>query len=140
MKLAAALVLAAALADPAAAATATIDVTGAALDRCLNAADNASTAGQTDCEAAARVSYDRRMNAAYAALLRRLPASAQAKLRASQRQWIVFRDSEYAAQAALFATRQGTLYVPMQAHAAMALTRDRALALEGYLRVMAVGS
>jgi uncharacterized protein YecT (DUF1311 family) len=114
------------------------DVTAAAEDACLNRPENASTAGQTECEAAAAKAYDQRMNRAYAALLRRLPAPAAGKLRLSQRAWIAFRDSEQAARGALFATRSGTLYVPMQAASAVRLVRDRALELESYQRIVAI--
>lgn len=114
------------------------DVTAAAEDACLNKPENASTAGQTECEAAAAKAYDRRMNQAYAALLRRLPAPAADKLRVSQRAWIAFRDAEQAARSALFATRSGTMYVPMQAASAVRLVRDRALQLESYRRIVAI--
>ncbi len=114
------------------------DATAAAEDACLNRPENASTAGQTECEAAAAKAYDRRMNQAYASLLRRLPAPAAEKLRSAQRAWIAFRDSEQAARNALFATRSGTLYVPMQAASAVRLVRDRALQLEAYRRIVAI--
>lgn len=114
------------------------DATEAALNRCLNAAANASTAGQTGCEARALRSYDQRMNVAYAALLRSLPAGAAQQLRRSQRAWLIFRDAERSAIGGIYATRQGTMYVPMQAGAVTSLTRDRALQLEAYRRVMAI--
>ena len=120
-------------------ATAADDATNVALDRCLAVPANASTAGQVACESVAMKAYDRRMNAAYATLLRKLPASAAQRLRGAQRAWIGYRDSEALARGALYATRDGTMFVPMQADAAVALVRDRALLLERYVRVMAVG-
>jgi uncharacterized protein YecT (DUF1311 family) len=54
-----------------AAGAATTDPTERQLQRCLDVPANASTAGQVGCENAAEA-YDRRMNLAYAALLRRL--------------------------------------------------------------------
>ncbi|WP_246675157.1 lysozyme inhibitor LprI family protein [Mesorhizobium sp. B2-3-4] len=114
------------------------DPTGEALDRCLNDAANASTSGQTDCEATASNDYDRRMNAAYATLLGKLPRQAAQKLRLSQRAWLAFRDAEAKARDALYETRQGTMYVPMQASDSTDAIRDRALQLEGYVRVMAI--
>jgi uncharacterized protein YecT (DUF1311 family) len=108
------------------------DVTAAALDRYLAISANASTAGQTECEAAAMRSYDRRMNATYAALMRRLPAQAADRLRRSQRAWLAFRDTEAQARSAIYATRQGTMYVPMEADAAVSLVGDRARLLERY--------
>ena len=126
------LTMAAAIAAPAR------DTTEAGEDACLNKPQNASTAGQTECEAAAAKAYDQRMNRTYAALLHRLPAPAAEKLRSAQRAWIAFRDSEQAARNALFATRSGTLYVPMQAAGAVRLVRDRVLQLEAYQSIMAL--
>jgi uncharacterized protein YecT (DUF1311 family) len=115
------------------------DPTAATLDRCLSDPANASTAGQTECEAAALSDYDRRMNAAYATLMHKLPEKAAQQLRLSQRAWLSFRDSETKARDALYETRQGTMFVPMQASDATNVIRDRALQLEGYVRVMAIG-
>jgi uncharacterized protein YecT (DUF1311 family) len=78
------------------------------------------------------------MNLAYAALLRRLSAPAAQSLRQSQRAWITFRDAEDRARNALYATRRGTMYVPMEAAAGTILTRDRALQLEGYARILSI--
>jgi uncharacterized protein YecT (DUF1311 family) len=114
------------------------DATAAVLDRCLSTAVNASTAGQTDCEAAAAQAYDRRMNVAFARLMRQLPPPAAQRLRISQRAWLAFRDSENMARGALYETRQGTMYVPMQASDTTNAIRDRALQLEGYVAVLAV--
>lgn len=121
-----------AVADPAE------DQTAAALSRCLALAANASTAGQVECEATALRNYDRRMNLAYAALLRRLPAAAAARLRQTQRAWIAYRDAETASRAALYATRQGTMYVPMAADAAATVVGDRARLLERHLRILGI--
>jgi uncharacterized protein YecT (DUF1311 family) len=114
------------------------DATADTLDRCLNDTSNGSTAGQTDCEAAATSDYDRRMNAAYATLMHKLPREAAQQLRLSQRAWLAFRDAEAKARDALYETRQGTMYVPMQAADATNVIRDRALLLEGYVRVIAI--
>ncbi|MBN9217815.1 MAG: DUF1311 domain-containing protein [Mesorhizobium sp.] len=114
------------------------DPTAETLDRCLNDAANGSTAGQTGCEATASDDYDRRMNAAYTTLMHKLPAEAAQQLRLSQRAWIAFRDAEAKARDALYETRQGTMYVPMQASDATNVIRDRTLLLEGYVRVMAI--
>jgi uncharacterized protein YecT (DUF1311 family) len=120
------------------AASALEDPTADTLDRCLNDPAKASTAGQTECEAAATDDYDRRMNAAYATLMRKLPREAAQQLRLSQRAWLAFRDSDAKARDALYETRQGTMYVPMQASDATNAVRDRALQLEGYISVMAI--
>jgi len=114
------------------------DPTAVALDHCLNDAANASTAGQTDCETTATQAYDHRMNAAYSTLIHTLPTNVANDLRASQRTWLAFRDQEGKARGALYETRQGTMYVPMQAGDSTNVIRDRALQLEGYVTVMAI--
>jgi uncharacterized protein YecT (DUF1311 family) len=114
------------------------DSAAVARQRCLDDPRRASTAGQTDCEAAAARTYERRMNAAYAALMRELPEGARERLRTAQRAWLRFRAAEGSARSALYATRQGTMYVPMEAAAAVNLTRDRMLQLEAYLRAMRI--
>ena len=131
------LLLVALVPGPALAAT-PADATAAALARCLDAADNASTAGQTQCEADAAHAYDRRMNIAYTALMRTLPAPAAQRLRLAQRAWLAFRSAEADARLALYSTRSGTMYVPMAAASATNLVRDRALQLETYLRIMRI--
>ncbi|MET0274317.1 MAG: lysozyme inhibitor LprI family protein [Phenylobacterium sp.] len=114
------------------------DATEARLDACLDSPDGVSTAGQTECYGAALKAYDARMNAAYGWLVKRLPAAAVKDLRTSQRAWIAFRDAERRANLAVFSTRQGTMYVPMASASALSVVRDRALALEAYVRVMTI--
>jgi uncharacterized protein YecT (DUF1311 family) len=120
------------------AAAAIADPTAIALARCLDDPVNASTAGQTGCEATATKAYDARMNRAYAGLTNRLPVAAVRQLRAAQHAWLAFRDTERRARTAIYATRQGTMYVPMEAASETAVTHDRALELETYLRIMAI--
>ncbi len=81
-------------------------------------------------------SYDRRMNVAFAVLMRRLPAAAADRLRRSQRAWLTFREAEVLERRAIFAIRQGTMFVPMEADAAVTLVGDRARLLERYVRVL----
>lgn len=114
------------------------DATATALDRCLAAPAHAATAGQTACEDVAARAYDRRLNAAYGVLLRRLPHDAAERLRRAQRDWLRYRDSEAAARQALYGTRQGTMYVPMEADAATTIIADRARLLERYVRALAI--
>lgn len=114
------------------------DRTQAAMRRCLDAPAAASTAGQTACEGAAARDYDQRMNAAYDQLLQKLAPPEAVRLRAAQRAWLGFRIADEAARSALYETREGTMYVPMQAAASAAVIRDRALQLETSLRVMMI--
>ena len=114
------------------------DATAVSLQRCLGAPDNASTGGQTQCEAMAQHDYDRRLNVAYARLMRTLAGDARQRLQQAQRAWLAFRGADTAARDALYATRQGTMYVPMQAASTTAIIRERALQLEGDVHVLAI--
>jgi uncharacterized protein YecT (DUF1311 family) len=114
------------------------DPTAAALDKCLNDPANASTSGQTICEETAAKAYDYRMNRAYAGLLKVLPAEASSRLQNAQRTWLAFRDAEAKARSALYDTRRGTMYVPMQAASSASVVRDRAIEMEASLRVMRI--
>jgi len=114
------------------------DPTETLLDRCLAQKSHASTAGQTGCETAAGQAYDRRMNTAFSRLVRILPPEAAAQLRTSQRLWLAFRDAEGKARTALYETRRGTMFVPMEAANQTRLGRDRAMELEAYVRAMAI--
>lgn len=112
------------------------DPTQQSLDSCTQDPKNGSTGDQSACETKALASYDKRMNLAYSKLLAALPKQAGQDLRAAQRSWIAYRDMEAHARESLFSTRQGSMYAPMQADAETDLTRDRALLLESYLRVL----
>lgn len=114
------------------------DATERRLRQCLNRPENASTAAQVECQAAAGKAYDRRMNLAYAALLRRLSEPAAERLRVAQRAWLRFRNADSEAGRALFATRQGTIYLPIFAAREVAVVRERAMALESQLRIVTV--
>jgi uncharacterized protein YecT (DUF1311 family) len=114
------------------------DATDEQLQRCLDDDSHGSTGDQTDCIETARKAWDTRMNRAYTQLMKALPPAAAASLRTAQRDWLVYRDAESKAQLDFYETRHGTMYVPMQANASMALIRDRAQRLEGDLEVLRI--
>jgi len=60
------------------------------------------------------------------------------QLQASQRTWLTFRDAELKTQSDMLATRQGTMYVPMEEEEQLSLTRDRARRFESYERVLEI--
>jgi uncharacterized protein YecT (DUF1311 family) len=123
------LALLAEITAPASAAVAH-DPTATALERCLDSAAEASTAGQAACESRAMLAYDRRLNIAYRALIKRLPPTPAQRLRMAQRAWLNFRAADGSARSAFYESRHGTMYVPMQAHAVTEVVRERALQLE----------
>lgn len=121
-----------------AASASSSDSTADALTKCLDDPAHGSTGDQDECETQALKSYDKRMNGAYSKLLKMLPAEAAKDLKAAQRAWIGYRDLEAHARDGLFATRQGTMYAPMEAGAETDLTRDRTLLLENYVRILEI--
>jgi uncharacterized protein YecT (DUF1311 family) len=104
------------------------------IDRELAAcqAKDPSTAGMIECSTKARKQWDAEMNAAYREVLRYLDATGQRDMRASQRAWLAFRDKEYKAISGVHSRLQGTLWIPVQAGRATAVTRERALTLRSY--------
>lgn len=82
--------------------------------------------------------WDALMNSAYRALLAKLPEKARESLRASQRAWLAFRDAEQKAQDGLFATREGTMYIPMAADARMLIIKHRATELASLAKILEI--
>ncbi|WP_234907011.1 lysozyme inhibitor LprI family protein [Rhizobium rhizogenes] len=112
------------------------DPTDRSLDLCLQDPNNGSTGDQTACETKALASYDKRMNLAYSTLLKELSPPAAQDLKTAQRSWIAYRDLEAKARESFFETRKGSMYAPMEVDAEVALTKERALLLERYVRVL----
>jgi uncharacterized protein YecT (DUF1311 family) len=70
--------------------------------------------------------------------MKALPSAAALRLRDAQRAWLGFRSADRRARSALFETRQGTMYVPMQAAAEVDVLRARTIQLETQLRIMQI--
>jgi uncharacterized protein YecT (DUF1311 family) len=91
-----------------------------------------STAGQVACTDIALREWDQELNKTYRALLAKLPNKQAETLRQSQRSWIAMRDSELKFQDQLHERLEGTMWVPVMAHARVRLTRERAEQLLRY--------
>lgn len=94
-----------------------------------------STAGAVAAIEWEEQQWDALMNSAYQAMLARLPEEARKSFRASQRAWLAFRDAEFQAQLQLFSHKQGTMFVPMAAHARMLMVKHRATELASLVRI-----
>ncbi|HEV2763050.1 MAG TPA: lysozyme inhibitor LprI family protein, partial [Pyrinomonadaceae bacterium] len=108
------------------------------IDKTLRACEeqDPSTAGQVRCITAAQGMWDKELNRVYNELARRLAAPARQRLRAAQLAWISHRDAEFKLIDEVYANLEGTMYVPMQAHARMRVVKARALELAGYLSLL----
>ena len=108
----------------------------ATLERCVDA--DPSTLGVMACIGNADAAWDAELNAVWAELKATLPPEVFAKLLDAQRAWLAYRDAEYEALGALYATAEGTMFRPMLASDRMELTRGRARDLRGLLGVYRV--
>lgn len=105
------------------------------IDKTLSAcADkNPSTAGTVECIDKAYKAWDAELNLNYNNLMRRLDAPSKQSLKSAQQEWIKYRDSEFKLIESVFATMEGTMYVPMQANMRMEVVKKRALELADYV-------
>ena len=105
------------------------------LDACLNSPGAASTAGQTDCAAKAYIAWDAELNQVYQKLIKTLDPASRDLLRASQRRWLAFRESEKQFQGGPWRKKGGTLIgVSLNLDNVQAL-RSRVMALRTYAAV-----
>lgn len=77
--------------------------------------------------------WDKELNRVYQELKKLLPEKSFAALKASQVQWLAFRDTQIAFINSCYDQYEGTMYQPMRASAIMEVTRARALDLTGRL-------
>lgn len=104
-----------------------------ALSQCMETPEGMSTHGMRECLSQANADWDRELNRVWRELMRELPAEAQTALRASQRQWLAFRDADVAALEAAYGSMQGSMYLIMLADSVVTLTRDRVRQLDALL-------
>ncbi len=103
-----------------------------ALSTCLDSPSGASTVGQIDCAGKAFSAWDSELNKAYQKLLKTLDPASRELLRASQRQWLAFRDAEKKFQAGPWSRTQGTSAGVIIELANVDILRSRVLTLRNY--------
>ncbi len=91
-----------------------------------------STHGEAECARKAEAEWDAELNRAYRKLLGTLGAEGKPGLVKAQRAWISYRDAEFALTVAVYDSREGSMFIPIQAHARMRVVRARALELAHY--------
>lgn len=91
-----------------------------------------STAGMVGCIDDAYAAWDKELNAAYQALAKRLAPEPKDALKTAQRRWLEWRDAEFAMLDRIYATREGTMYLPMAAGDRMEIIKARAVELRSY--------
>lgn len=95
-----------------------------------------STAGMTDAAEQAYKDWDKELNRFYNALMSQLEAPEAAALKASQIQWLKFRDAEFKQIDKLYGTMDGTMYYPMRVESRVRIVRDRANELITYYHLL----
>ena len=95
--------------------------------------DDPSTAGMIEAFEWAIGEWDKLLNVNYNALMSKLDKKEQERLRASQREWIKYRDLEFAFNENYWAAFNGTMYVSFPLSFQSDFVRERALRLGYYL-------
>jgi uncharacterized protein YecT (DUF1311 family) len=88
-----------------------------------------STADSTGAYTKGLELWDREMNRVYQEMKKVLPEKSFAALKASQVQWLAYRDAQIAFINSCYDQYEGTMFQPMRASAIMEVTRARALDL-----------
>jgi len=102
------------------------------LEKCLSK-DN-STAGQRNCINSARNSWDKELNKSYLSLSQKLTKTGKNELVEAQRNWILFRDSEFKLiDKYYFDTKKGTLFYVIAENKKLEIVKERALQIEEYV-------
>ena len=102
----------------------------AELEKRLNA--DPTTVGMMEAYQQTLADWDKLLNKNYNTLMQKLSKEQQAKLRASQREWIKYRDLEFEFRASVYSNMEGTIYLLAPGIFQCNFVKDRALSL-GYL-------
>jgi uncharacterized protein YecT (DUF1311 family) len=94
-----------------------------------------STADSTRAYTTGLELWDKELNRVYQELKKVLPEKSFAVLKASQVQWLAYRDAQIAFINSCYDQYEGTMYQPMRASAVMEVTRARALDLSRRLEM-----
>jgi uncharacterized protein YecT (DUF1311 family) len=108
------------------------DPIDAALSQCLDAPDGQSTQGMVECLGTAYDSWDAALNKEYGSLMDSLEPAQKSALKASQRQWIAYRDSEQKFLQTLVTPDAGTIMRVTTNQAMVEMVKARVLLLRSY--------
>ncbi|UPZ13645.1 lysozyme inhibitor LprI family protein [Flavobacterium humidisoli] len=104
--------------------------------KCLNK-ENISNAEMCNCTIQARESWDKELNKYYSLLKTKLSKEAFETLKESQKQWLVYRDKEYAFISKYFyEVKQGTMWYAVSESKKRDIVKTRAVELEGYYKML----
>lgn len=99
-------------------------------------ADDAKSTAQTTAAYSKGLElWDKELNRVYQELRKLLPEKSFAALKASQVQWLAYRDSQISFINSCYDQYEGTMYIPMRVAAIMSVTRARAIDLKERLEM-----
>ncbi|WP_315056732.1 lysozyme inhibitor LprI family protein [Chryseobacterium indoltheticum] len=92
-----------------------------------------SNAAMRECTIIARESWDKELNKYYKLLLTKLPKDAFEILKASQKEWIIYRDKEFKFITKFyFEVKEGTMWYNIAENKKKEIVKNRALELQMY--------
>lgn len=101
------------------------------LEKCLSK-DN-STAGQRSCINSARNSWDKELNKSFLSLSQKLSKNGKKELVEAQRNWILFRDSEFKLiDKYYFDVKKGTIFYVIAENKKLEIIKVRAIQIKDY--------
>lgn len=109
------------------------------LEECHSIDSNQTTMGMIECERIAIEAWDKELNRVYQLLMNKLSSDDQARLRASQRKWIEFRDHEITFSDYMFSGMDGTMWLVAAAGKRTRIVRQRVLELLDYYDTAQMG-
>ena len=102
------------------------------LSACLDSSQNSSTIAMIDCTVHAKDAWDKELNKYYNLLMATLSSAEKNKLKAVQRKWLYFRDSETTFSTTLYKNMQGTMWGIAKVQSDLNIIKQRALELKAY--------
>lgn len=102
------------------------------LNACLDSSQNSSTIGMSECIIRAKDAWDKELNKYYNLLMATLSKDEKDKLKAAQRKWLSFRDSENMFSTTMYRNMQGTMWRIAKVQSDLNIIKQRALELKAY--------
>ncbi|MFN3939603.1 MAG: lysozyme inhibitor LprI family protein [Chitinophagales bacterium] len=109
----------------------------AALEACLEIADNQTTQGMIECVRTAEKAWDAEMNVAYRNLLSVLTPEEADLLRSAQKAWLSYRDKEMPFAGTIYTNLGGTMWLVEAAFRNYEIVRSRCMELQSYYTIVA---
>ncbi|MFA5405065.1 MAG: lysozyme inhibitor LprI family protein [Ignavibacteria bacterium] len=105
------------------------------LDSCFKINDY-TTMGMVNCTEEAIQMWDDELNKYYKLLMNILDDESVKTLKASELQWIEFKDKEMKNIEKIYSKMEGTMYIPMKYYAKMEVIKTRALQISDFYNLL----